>query len=189
MSATTWLYHFSEDPSIRYFVPHIPTTNPTQPASVWAIDDAHAPLYWFPRDCPRATVWATSPEQQRQLGREFATSAARLHAIEESWIERVRSCVLYVYRFDAALFTPWPEAEGQWVAHEAVEPIDVQQVGDPLECHRERGIELRVLGNLWPLVDQIVESKLPFSIVRIRNAAPRATRPNRLPETLDRAGP
>ena len=189
MSVEAWLYHFSEDPSIRHFIPHIPATNPTQPASVWAIDEAHAPLYWFPRDCPRATVWAETPEQQRRLTREFSTPAARLHAIEESWIDRVRSCALYVYRFDATPFAPWPEADGQWVAHEAVEPIDVQRVGDPFECHRERGIELRVVGNLWPLVDQIVESKLPFSIVRIRNATPRATRPNHVPEILDQAGP
>jgi hypothetical protein len=35
------LFHFSEDPAIEAFVPHVPRSNPTQPASVWAIDEDH----------------------------------------------------------------------------------------------------------------------------------------------------
>ena len=52
------LLHFSEDPSITRFTPHVPATNPGQAPAVWAIDAAHAPVYWFPRDCPRGAVWA-----------------------------------------------------------------------------------------------------------------------------------
>src|SRR3954464_3428258 len=51
------LFHFSEDPSIERFVPHVPKTNPTHRAGVWAIDHERAPLYWFPRECPRVTIW------------------------------------------------------------------------------------------------------------------------------------
>ena len=51
------LYHFSEDPSIERFVPHVPVTNLQHAPAVWAIDAEHSPLYWFPRDCPRAAVW------------------------------------------------------------------------------------------------------------------------------------
>jgi hypothetical protein len=51
------LYHFSTNPDIKRFVPHVPRTNPTHRAAVWAIDADHAPLYWFPRDCPRVSVW------------------------------------------------------------------------------------------------------------------------------------
>ena len=50
---TGFLYHFSEDPSIERSAPHVPSSNPTQAPAVWAIDEDHAPLYWFPRDCPR----------------------------------------------------------------------------------------------------------------------------------------
>lgn len=42
------LYHFSEDPSIERFVPHVPRTNPTHPPAVWAIDEVHAPLSGSP---------------------------------------------------------------------------------------------------------------------------------------------
>ncbi|MHB8576903.1 MAG: DUF6886 family protein, partial [Dehalococcoidia bacterium] len=59
------LYHFSEDPSIRVFVPHRAKTSVVDEPLVWAIDDWHAPLYYVPRDCPRACFWPgpqTSPE-------------------------------------------------------------------------------------------------------------------------------
>lgn len=36
----------SEDPSLGRFEP--------RDGKVWAIDTRHLPLYWFPRDCPRA---------------------------------------------------------------------------------------------------------------------------------------
>ena len=51
------LFHFSEDPTLQRFVPHVPRTNPAHEPAVWAIDDDHAPLYWFPRACPRITAW------------------------------------------------------------------------------------------------------------------------------------
>ena len=40
------VYHFSEDPAISRFVPHVPRTNPTQPARVYAID-ADADALWL----------------------------------------------------------------------------------------------------------------------------------------------
>jgi hypothetical protein len=46
MDVQTVLHHFSEDPSIERFIPHVPRTNPTHRAAVWAIDVDHAPLYW-----------------------------------------------------------------------------------------------------------------------------------------------
>ena len=53
------LYHFSEDPNIERFEPHIAKTSAIQDeAFVWAIDDWHAPMYYAPRDCPRACFWA-----------------------------------------------------------------------------------------------------------------------------------
>ena len=44
------LWHVSEDAAIARFEP--------REGRVWAIDTRHLPLYWFPRDCPRATFWA-----------------------------------------------------------------------------------------------------------------------------------
>src|SRR5690242_18830335 len=64
MTSPDALFHYSEDPSITTFVPRVPRSNPRQRAAVWAIDGQHAPLYWFPRDCPRVTVWANDDAQR-----------------------------------------------------------------------------------------------------------------------------
>ena len=49
--------HFSEDPTITRFVPHVAATARQPEAYVWAVDSDHAPSYWFPRQCPRAMAW------------------------------------------------------------------------------------------------------------------------------------
>ena len=39
--------HFSEDPGITRFVPHIAATAQRPEAYVWAVNAARAPDYWF----------------------------------------------------------------------------------------------------------------------------------------------
>jgi hypothetical protein len=162
------LLHYSEDPAITAFAPHVPRRNPTQPAAVWAIDSDHAPLYWFPRDCPRVAVWANDADQQRRLTDLCATSASRLHAAPNSWLDAIRDCELYEYRFDPGPFAPWPDAEGQWVAHEPVTPVTVAPVGDLLARHARAGVDLRFVTDLAAMRAAALESGLPFSIVRFR---------------------
>jgi Family of unknown function (DUF6886) len=167
MSNPEALFHFSEDPDIRSFVPHIPRTNPSQEPAVWAIDARHAPLYWFPRDCPRGTVWANDERDQAHLAATFLTSAVRLHAAESSWLERIRATKLFAYQFDPAPFEPWPAAEGQFVAHVLVQPITVRPLGDLLALHADAGIELRFAPDLTSFWVAVVTSGLPFSGVRL----------------------
>ncbi len=107
------LHHFGEDPSITSFVPHVPRTNPGAAAAVWAIDPRRAPLYWFPRHCPRVAVWANDDEQRAQLRDEFATEASRVQAAPLAWIDTMQHCTLFDYRFDPAPFSPWPDAEAR----------------------------------------------------------------------------
>ena len=54
------LWHFSEDRSLGRFLPHTPATNPQAPPLVWAVDTRHAPMFWFPRECPRGCIWPAS---------------------------------------------------------------------------------------------------------------------------------
>src|ERR1700759_1694524 len=107
------LLHFSEDPNIAIFHPHVPASSPERPPMVWTIDEAHAPGFWFPRQCPRACCWSDG-KPLTEVGRTLLGlgGAARMHAIESGWLERMRACTLYVYRFDPAPFTlnPVPEA-------------------------------------------------------------------------------
>jgi len=167
------LIHFSEDPSIRRFVPHVPRSNPNAAPAVWAIDEEHAPLYWFPRKCPRVTVWARNADEQWLLSRMFATDAARVHGCELAWVRRMRATELWAYRFDSTDFRPRDDAAGQWTCARAVEPVDVVPVGDLIDRHVDAGIELRFVPTLWPMHDLIVGSGLEFSLVRMSNAAPR----------------
>ncbi|HMH90098.1 MAG TPA: hypothetical protein VK586_03335 [Streptosporangiaceae bacterium] len=44
--------HFSEDPSIIRFEPHVAPTATLRDPLVWAVDPARSPDYWFPRNCP-----------------------------------------------------------------------------------------------------------------------------------------
>lgn len=164
------LFHFSHDPSIQRFAPHVPRSNPTEPPSVWAIDEAHAPLYWFPRDCPRVTAWPRDDVERVAFRQAFCTTAPRVHAIELSWLPALLSTALYRYRFDVAAFRPWPEASGQWITDQTVEAIDVEPMGDLARCHLDAGIELRAVPSLWPLRDLASSGQWDFSIVRFSNA-------------------
>jgi len=169
------LFHFSEDPAITRFVPHVPRTNPSHAPAVWAIDAAHAPLYWFPRDCPRVTAWPRNAAEAIAFRSAFVTDARRVHAIELGWLDRMRTTRLYRYELDARQFSPWEGASGQWIADHEVEPIDVIPLDDLLQLHVDAGIELRAVPSLWPLHDLAVSERWDFSIVRIANAHPRIT--------------
>ena len=165
------LWHVSENPAIERFEPHVSETAEEREPLVWAIDTRHLPFYWFPRQCPRGTFWAdrsTDPvDAARLLGR-----SSRVHAIEEGWLERMRTTAVFAYRLPDASFEPHPEVGGYWIARTAVEPVDVQPLGDLAARHERAEIELRVLPNLWPLWDEVVASTLEFSGMRLRNALP-----------------
>jgi hypothetical protein len=167
------LFHFSEDPSISVFLPHVARTATPQEPLVWAIDEEHAPSYWFPRDCPRACCWTGGDPALKDHPLLLGT-ADRLHAIEAAWLDRMRACQLFVYEFPAQPFHQQDGNAGYWVAREKVRPLSVQPVSDLLAKHAEAGIELRIVPSLWPLIDAVVESGLRFSIIRKSNTRPRA---------------
>jgi hypothetical protein len=168
--------HFSEDPTIRRFVPHVAVTARQPDAFVWAVDHDRAPDYWFPRQCPRAMAWVragtTDADRVRIIG---AGCGERVHAIEYRWLEAIRTARLFAYRLPADRFRPFgaPDPHAQ-VAVEPVEPLGPPEpVGDLLDCHAEAGIQLRVLTNLWPFWDTVITSTIGFSGIRLRNASPR----------------
>ena len=169
-AGVTEVYHYSEDGTIKRFAPHVPPTNPSHPPAVWAIDQEHSPLYWFPRYCPRISVWARTDAQQQVLSATFGTEAARVCAAETGWLRRVRDAKVYRYRFDADRFAPWVEADGQYVSGDIVYPERVDVLDDLLGLHADAGVELRFTPRLGVLMDQVLASGLPFSFVRIRDA-------------------
>jgi hypothetical protein len=60
-------------------------------------------------------------------------------------------------------------------AHVAVAAVEAlgpaEPVGDLLELHRAAGIQVRLVDNLWPWWEAVIESTVEFSGIRLRNAA------------------
>src|SRR5690606_3517482 len=88
-----------------------------------------------------------------------------------AWLEPMRTCRLYAYRFPAAPFRPH-EVGGYWVAGETVVALERVEVGDLLVRHAEAGIELRVTPPIWPFWRRAVGSTVESRGSRLRNAAP-----------------
>jgi hypothetical protein len=78
----------SEDATIERLEPHLSRTAKSREPRVWAIDTRHLPVYWFPRECPRATFWATSSTTDE--GVELLAGASRVHAVEALAFSGVR---------------------------------------------------------------------------------------------------
>ncbi len=171
--------HFSEDPTITRFVPHVAATSQQSDAFVWAVDADRSPDYWFPRQCPRAMAWVlptTLPvDRDRVIG---AGCGERVHAIEYGWLEAMQKARLYAYRLPADRFRPFGDPEPHaCVAVEPIQPLGpAEPVGDLLRCHAKAGIQLRVLDNLWPFWDVVINSTAGFSGIRLHNALPRPSR-------------
>jgi hypothetical protein len=169
------LYHFSEDATIREFVPRAPLAHPEVEPLVWAIDEWHAPLYYLPRDCPRVCFWplpATTPQdRERWFG---AVSGRMVIAIEGAWLERLRTTRLYRYPMPVASFVRIHEGDaehGVRVSRETVVPLRVEAVGDLLTALTTAEVELRVCPSLAPLAWAVRQTTLHWSLIRMRNAA------------------
>ena len=162
------LWHVSEDPTLRRFEPHLRPGHDADEPVVWAVDTRHLPLYWFPRDCPRATFWAhertTDDDVERFLDGD---RERRVHVIESDSLERMRTTRVYAYRMPAATFE---RHDRFWVSRSAVDPIDLTELGDLLVLHVGAEIELRIAPSLLALWDRVVASTLDFSGIRLRNA-------------------
>jgi Family of unknown function (DUF6886) len=155
------LWHVSEDDSIDRFEP--------RDGKVWAIATRLLPLYWFPRECPRATFWAesttTDGDVERFLGGD---RAGRVHVVEPEWLEPMRTTRVLAYRMPGDTFV---ENEDRfWISAEPVEPLEVAELGDLVERHEQAAIVLDTESNLLHFWDQVVGASLGFSGIRLRNA-------------------
>ena len=166
------LWHFSEDPSLGRFLPRPAAAGSESRPLVWAVDTRHAPLFWFPRDCPRGCVWPVPATTAEDRERFFGQSAAsRVHVMEAGWLGRMRECRLYAYRLPTEAFRPH-EVGGYWVADTPVEALDRVIFDDLVGRHADAGIELRITPSIWPFWRRVTASTVNFSGSRLRNAAP-----------------
>lgn len=155
------LWHVSEEPAIRRFEP--------REGKVWAIGTRLLPLYWFPRDCPRATFWAESETSEEDVERFLGgDSSQRVHVVEPDWLEPMRTTRVIAYRMPQQ---PFVENEDRfWISAEAVEPLELVELGDLVQRHDEAAIELRTEPDLIRFWNEVIASSLGFSGIRLRNA-------------------
>ena len=166
------LWHFSEDPSLGRFRPRASATNPAAPPAIWAVDTRHAPMFWFPRDCPRGCIWPVSTTTPADRDRFFGqTAAGRIHVIECGWLERMQATRLYAYRLPAASFRPHHEVGGYWVCDQPVDALERVLAGDLVGRHAQAEIELRITPSIWPFWRAVAASSVEYSGCRLRNAA------------------
>ena len=165
------LYHFSEDPDITRFEPHVAPTSIVDESLVWAIDEWHAPMYYLPRDCPRACFWPGPQTTDEDRERWFGGIEARMViAVESRWLERIRATRLYRYALPEETFSLNDATAGHWVTREAVAPLSVEPIDDLLAAIAAAGVELRVTPTLLEMWRRVIASTLEFSGTRLRNA-------------------
>lgn len=165
------LYHFSEDPDIRVFEPHRPATSTLDDKLVWAIGEWHAPMYYVPRQCPRACFWPGKQTSREDRERWFGGIDARMViCVESGWLERIRTATLYRYTMPEAKFQSLGHDGGHWASREAVVPLLVDTMGDLLRALADANVELRITPSLVALWQRVIKTTLNFSGTRLRNA-------------------
>lgn len=171
------LYHFSDNPQIGTFKPRsveVPVARPMgyewlNGPLVWAIDETHSFLYFFPRDCPRVLLWATAPTTADDRLLWMGQTNARIVAfIEAQWLESLAAAKVYRYELPATNFESLSEI-GMWVSRNEVAPIETICLADLRTCLERAGVELRQVESLtW--LKPAWESTLHVSGIRLRNA-------------------
>jgi hypothetical protein len=156
------LWHVSEDAAIARFEPHHRPGHSLDEPLVWAVDTRHVPLYWFPRECPRATFWANSGTTDQDVETFLAGDRTRrVHVVERAWLEPMRTTRVLAYRLPESTFERWDRF---WISHSAVEPLEL------VERHAKADIELAIDDDLAALWQRVIASTLDFSGIRLRNA-------------------
>lgn len=171
------LFHFSEDPDIRVFVPRPVRVGIDRGAArawlngplVWAIAADFCLLYLFPRDCPRIVIWPTAETTPEDRQAWFGDVTGRAVAyVEEAWAERIAGGTIQRYRMPPGTFEPAGDP-GAWVSRHAIVPECRDTLRNLPAAMAAAGLELRILPRLKPLAP-VWTSTLHASGIRLRNA-------------------
>jgi len=94
--------------------------------------------------------------------------------VEAAWRDRIGQTPLYLYRMPAIGFSLTDENAGYFTSPDTVTPLGRELIADAPTAIAARGASLIYLPSLWSLHDSIAASSLCFSMIRMRNALPRA---------------
>ena len=85
----------------------------------------------------------------------------------------MKNTTLYLYEFDPSDFELQDAVAGYYVAKSTQVPIGKYHIDDLFAALFQRGVELRIVENLWPLRNRVLGSSLNFSFCRMAFAQPR----------------
>lgn len=172
------VFHVSESGNIEEFAPR-PSPSRFEGLTgdvVFGIVGTLLHNYLLPRECPRVAYYAGASTSQADREAFFHSSAEFVLTVEAGWIPLLQQTTLYVYEFDSQPFSLLDDCAGYYVAYETVRPIRVTRIDNALDALLQReNVEVRIVHNLWPLVERVVQSSLAYSCIRLRNAQPRAS--------------
>jgi len=170
------LFHISHDDAITEFIPRPSPSyfEGLHTDCVFAVNQELITNYLLPRDCPRVCYRIGKQTKESDAERFFSnTTAQAVIAIESAWHYKVCSLGVVQYEFDTTNFTLLDENAGYYISSHREYPIGKQLIHNlPLELHT-LNIELRIVPKLWQLHDDVVQSSLQFSCIRMRNAQKR----------------
>lgn len=167
------LYHISEEPGIEIFEPRPSSQvyDKITDNAVFAVSDIMLHNYLLPRECPRVTYFAKAGSLQSDIENFIGCSKNKyIINIEESWLEKVKHAVLYLYELPIESFTLLDKGAGYYVSYKAAKPRKILKVVDLLDELEKRDVELRVLSTIKELAIEVSKSTLHFSNIRMRNA-------------------
>jgi len=169
------LFHVSEEPNITEFHPRTPTRVDMDKSKglVWAITEDCLPNFLTPRHCPRVTYHFAKNTIKADVDKFFSATAHHCVAIEHAWYERMAKVNLYLYEFDSSTFYLQDEVAGYYVSEQLQKPLSVTKIDDCFAELFKRGVEVRLLDNLWNLADEVQQSTLNWSLCRMANAMPK----------------
>jgi hypothetical protein len=167
------LFHISEEPDIKIFNPR---PSPQFYGSikddvVFAISEKMLHNYLLPRDCPRVAYYKnpdTTEEDRKKFFGEI--QADYIINVEENWEERIRYAKLYLYEFPSESFMLLDKTAGYYISYESVIPASVTEMKGVIDELNKRKAGLRFLQNLQKIAEEVKNSTLSYSIIRIKNA-------------------
>jgi len=169
------LFHISEEPDITQFVPRVPDREDFDKTQglVWALSEPCLPNFLTPRDCPRVAYYATEKTAKEDISAFFSSLSRHCVAIEHRWYKKMAETHLYLYEFDSSNFRLQDQCAGYYVSTQTETPVSKIKMDNLFEELFARGVEVKLLNDLWFLSDKVKQSTLNWSLCRMRNAKPR----------------
>lgn len=140
---------------------------------MYAIADTLLHNYLLPRDCPRICFCSTNKTLEFDKEKFFdKIQSDFVIAIEKKWYKRIQETTLYCYEFPLDDFILLDEEAGYYISYKRVTPIAMQPVNNLIKELQSRNVELLIKETLWTLAQEVSQSTLRYSLIRMRNAIP-----------------